>query len=181
MASFPSTDNIDYIRDLFNLCININAKPTDFSNLLLFSDQNECSDIFEHKFGITPFNYSFTRRRTHPKEHAYRIFEFINKPETEIGTAMYWIAMTIYIIRCNITGPNPINLVIDEVFYENIYSPLIANLNTYNLSDHDHIKTILNERITDLTIKLNNICCPFSDFYLRTVSCTGYNSPLAFN
>lgn len=178
MTSLPS---IDYIRDLFNLCINTNAKPTDFSNLLLFSGRDECAEIFERTFGITPFNYSVTRRRTHPREHAYRIFEFINKPETEIGTAMYWVAMTIYIIRCNITGTSPINLVIDEWFYENIYSPLVANLDTYNLSDHDHIKTILNERIIDLTSKLENICYPFCDFYLRTVACTGYNSLIAFN
>jgi hypothetical protein len=182
MASFPSADNTDYIRDLLNLCINPAATHKDFCDLLWFSDKNECAEMFERTFGITPFNYSFVRRRTHHRDHTAKIFEHITKPETELGTAMYWITMTIYIIRANISGPNPVNQCIDEEFLTSIYQPLVANLDTYNLSDHNCIKTILIDRIADLTPKIEHISRMYSfcDNFLRTVSCTSYVSPSTF-
>jgi hypothetical protein len=183
MTSFNSVDKNEYINKLLNLCINLSATHKDFCDLLLFSDQNECATIFENTFGITPFNYSFSRRRTHPREHAAKIFEHITKPETQLEIAIYWIAMTIYIIRVNVSGCNPVNLNIDEMFFTDIYQPLIVNLNRFDFSNHENIKAILNEHIADIKFQIEYISsrCSFSDCFLRTVSYTGYESPYAFN
>ena len=183
MASFPSADNTDYIQDLLKLCMNLSAYPEDFRKILWFSDPDECTEMFERTHRITPFNYSFNRRRTHLREHTTRIFDYIARPETEIGTALYWIAMTIYIIRANISGFNPVNLCIDEAFYKQIYMPLIHTLDTFNLRDHDHLKAVLLERIATLRPLVDELSQkhPFCDNFLRTVSCNAYNSPISWN
>jgi hypothetical protein len=183
MASFPSADNTDYIRALLELCLNQSATCKDFCDVLWFSDANECSEMFERKFGITPYNYSFTRRRTHIRDHTNQIFDFIKNPATTIDEALYWIAMTIFIIRDNISDGTKVNQGIDELFYNSVYMPLINNLDTLNLQDHDKIKEVLCENIPALqpvVIQLSQ-WLPFTDNFLRTVSSNDYTSPFAWH
>ena len=180
MAAFHSVDNTDYIHALMNLCINNATTQKDFHDTLWISDPNECAEMFESTFGVTPFNYSATRRRTHPFDHTNKLFDFISKPEIAIETAMFWIAMTVYIIRTNISSPNPVNYVIDEEFIQEIYRPLVSDIG--DMSDHAQMKEKLISLAFTLRSKLADMRYKFSfcDFFLRTLSSSDYVSPYCF-
>ena len=180
MAAFPSANNTDYISALTNLCINNATTSKDFHDILWFSDPDECSEMFERTLGVTPFNYSATRRRTHPCDHTIKLFDFISKPEIAIETAMFWIAMTVYIIRTNISSPNPVNLVLDEEIIQEIFNPLVSDLG--DMSDHTQMKATLITRATTLRSNIDKLRYNygFCDFFLRTVSSSDYTSPYLF-
>lgn len=185
MSDFPSIENaqnIEYLKALLKLCIDEDANEVDFQETLWISDPFECVEMFESTFGIIPYNHNFTLFRTHPSEHATKIFDYISKPETDVTNTLFWIAMSIYIIRANISSANPINLDIDEEFYTKIFKPLVTDIDISDLSNNDKFKSIITERIIHLGPKIDEISfsLTFSNSSLRTVSCSSYKSPYRY-